>query len=73
MSPYMTEHSEPDHRNELFAVQFAIQNVTNIIAAVLGARRGDAHRRRLGLDPDGPGDLPDHPGHHGRAHGGRAC
>ena len=37
----MTEHSEPDHRNELFAVQFAIQNVTNIIAAVLGGGRGD--------------------------------
>ena len=32
----MTEHSEPDHRNELFAVQFAIQNVTNIAAAILG-------------------------------------
>ena len=34
--PFLTEHSEPDHRNELFAVQFAMQNVTNIAAAVLG-------------------------------------
>ena len=36
MSPYLTEHSEPEHRNELFAIQFAIQNVTNIVAAILG-------------------------------------
>ena len=36
IAPYMTEHSEPDHRNELFALQFAIQSVTNIVAAVLG-------------------------------------
>jgi len=36
-APFMTEHSEPDHRNELFAIQFAIQSFTNILAAVLGA------------------------------------
>ena len=53
ISPYMTEHSEPDHRNELFAVQFAIQNVTNIVAAILGgivatwlARRPGVRSRR---------------------------
>ena len=23
LSPFLTEHSEPEHRNELFAVQFA--------------------------------------------------
>ncbi len=36
VSPYLTEHSEPEHRNELFAIQFAIQNITNVVAAVLG-------------------------------------
>ena len=36
----MTEHSDPTHRNELFAIQFAIQNVTNIVAAIVGRRRG---------------------------------
>ena len=35
-APFLTEHSEPEHRNELFAIQFAIQNVTNIAAAILG-------------------------------------
>jgi MFS family permease len=35
-SPFLTEHSEPEHRNELFAVQFAVQNVTNVVAAILG-------------------------------------
>ncbi len=49
------------HRNELFAIQFAIQNVTNIIAAILGGVVAGADRRRLGLDPAGPGHLPDHP------------
>ncbi len=54
-APFLTEHSEPEHRNELFAVQFAIQNVTNIVAAVLGAVGAAAIARLIGLDPDGPG------------------
>jgi MFS family permease len=53
LAPYMTEHSDPDHRNELFAVQFAIQNVTNIIAAVLGGVGAVAVANALGLDPAG--------------------
>jgi MFS family permease len=52
-APYMTEHSESDHRNELFAIQFAIQNVTNIIAAVLGAVVATFIASQLGLDTDG--------------------
>ena len=56
MAPYMTEHSEPDHRNELFAMQFAIQNVTNIVAAVLGGVvAGLIAIVRSGMDPAGPG------------------
>lgn len=54
-APFMTEHSEPEHRNELFAIQFAIQNVTNIVAAVLGGVVAVAIARSFGLDPDGPG------------------
>jgi MFS family permease len=55
ISPYMTEHSEPDHRNELFAVQFAIQNVTNIVAAILGGVVATAIAAALGLTAGGPG------------------
>lgn len=54
-SPFMTEHSEPEHRNELFALQFAIQNVTNIGAAVLGGVIATSLAGALGLDPEGPG------------------
>lgn len=54
-APYMTEHSEPDHRNELFAIQFAIQNVTNIIAAIVGAVVASVIASWIGIDPDGPG------------------
>ena len=55
VSPYMTEHSEPEHRNELFAIQFAIQNVTNIVAAVLGGVIATAIAAAIGLDEGGPG------------------
>jgi MFS family permease len=54
-APFLTEHSEREHRNELFAMQFAIQSVTNIVAAVLGAVVATAIARLLGIDPDGPG------------------
>jgi MFS family permease len=55
IAPFMTEHSEPEHRNELFAVQFAIQNVTNIVAAVLGGVVATAVASWLGLEAGGPG------------------
>jgi MFS family permease len=55
VSPYMTEHSEPEHRNELFATQFAIQQVTNIAAAVLGGVVATAIAANIGLDAGGPG------------------
>lgn len=54
-APFMTEHSEPEHRNELFAVQFALQNVTNIVAAVLGGVVAILIAGAIGLDPAGPG------------------
>lgn len=54
-APFLTEHSDPGHRNELFAVQFAIQNVTNVVAAVLGGIVATLVAGTLGLDPAGPG------------------
>jgi MFS family permease len=54
VAPFLTEHSEPEHRNELFAVQFAIQSVTNIGAAVLGGVGAAAIVGFVGLDPSGP-------------------
>jgi MFS family permease len=55
ISPYMTEHSDPGDRNELFAVQFAVQNVTNIVAAVLGGVVATWLAGAMGLDPSGAG------------------
>jgi MFS family permease len=55
LAPFLTEHSDAEHRNELFAVQFAIQNVTNVGAAVLGAVGAAAIAGWIGLDPSGPG------------------
>ena len=55
VAPFMTEHSEPDHRNELFAMQFALQNVTNIVAAILGGVVAGLIATAVGLDPAGPG------------------
>ena len=54
-APFLTDHSEPEHRNELFAVQFAIQNVTNVAAAILGGVGAAAIAGVIGLDPAGPG------------------
>ena len=54
-APFLTEHSEPEHRNELFAVQFAIQNATNVAAAVLGAIGAAAIAALLDLDRDPSG------------------
>jgi MFS family permease len=54
-APFLTEHSEPEHRNELFAVQFAIQNITNVAAALLGGVGAALIAGVIGLDPDGPG------------------
>ena len=54
-APFMTEHSDPEHRNELFATQFAIQNVTNIVAAILGGVVAVVIAGVVGMDPAGPG------------------
>ena len=53
-SPFLTEHSDAEHRNELFAAQYAIQNVTSIVAALLGGIGAAAIVSLAGLDPSGP-------------------
>jgi MFS family permease len=52
--PYMSEHSEPEHRSELFALQFAIGNATNVIAAALGGVVARVIADRAGFAEDGP-------------------
>ena len=52
--PYMTEHSDPDHRSELFAVQYALTSATNVIAAVLGGVVARVIAGGLGFGADGP-------------------
>lgn len=53
-NPYLMEHSRPEHRNELFSVVFAIENVTNVVAAVGGGIVAEAVARAGGFDPHGP-------------------
>jgi MFS family permease len=54
-APFMTEHSDAEHRNELFAIQFALHSVTNIVAALIGGVVAVAIAGVLGLDPEGAG------------------
>ena len=54
VAPFLTEHSEAEHRNELFAVQFAIQSANNIVAAVLGGVVAVALAAAFGFDRGGP-------------------
>jgi MFS family permease len=53
-SPYMSEHSRPEHRSELFALQFAIGSATNVVAAALGGVVAGSIADLLGLRPGGP-------------------
>ncbi|MGZ3632368.1 MAG: MFS transporter [Candidatus Limnocylindrales bacterium] len=52
--PFMTEHSSPEQRNELFSLQFAIGSFTNVAAAVLGSVVATAIAGAAGADPEGP-------------------
>ena len=52
--PYMSEHSRPEHRSELFALQFAIGNATNVVAAALGGVVARVIAERVGFVEDGP-------------------
>jgi MFS family permease len=54
-APFLTEHSDPEHRNELFALQAAIGMVTNIVAAALGGIVATRLAAFMGLEAEGPG------------------
>ena len=54
VAPFLAEHSDPEHRNELFATQFAIHSVTNIAAALIGGVGAVTVAAALGFDPGGP-------------------
>ena len=53
-APFLAEHSDPEHRNELFATQSAIFTMTNVLAAVLGGVVATAIAGVAGFDPGGP-------------------
>lgn len=52
--PWLTEHSRPEHRSELFALQFAIQSATSVGAVIVGGLAAQAVAAAGGLDPAGP-------------------
>jgi MFS family permease len=54
-APFMAEHSEPEHRNELFALQAALFSVTSVIAAALGGVVAVWVGGQLGFEPGGAG------------------
>ena len=53
-NPFLMERSRPEHRNELFSVAFAIENVTNVVAAIVGGVLAQAIAAAGGFDPSGP-------------------
>ncbi|HEY6057396.1 MAG TPA: MFS transporter [Candidatus Limnocylindrales bacterium] len=54
-APYLTEHSDSEHRNELFALQYALLSATNVVAAIVGGIVAVGVASMIGLDPNGPG------------------
>ncbi|MCU0482743.1 MAG: MFS transporter [Chloroflexi bacterium] len=53
-APLLTERSRPEHRNELFALQYSITNLTNVGAALVGGALASAIAVTWGFAPDGP-------------------
>ncbi|HEX2767282.1 MAG TPA: MFS transporter [Candidatus Limnocylindria bacterium] len=54
-APFLAEHSDPEHRNELFATQSAIMTMTNVIAAILGGFVATGIAALVGLEPGSAG------------------
>ena len=52
--PFLAEHSRPEDRSELFAVQFAIGSGTNAVAALAGGFLAQQVASVAGFDPQGP-------------------
>ncbi len=53
-SPLLMERSRPEHRSELFSLQFAISNVTNVGAALVGGAIAAIVGGSTGLGADDP-------------------
>jgi MFS family permease len=53
-TPFLVEHSRPEHRSELFSLQFALISITNVVAAILGGLVAAGVAAVGGLDPNGP-------------------
>jgi len=49
--PFLTEHSRADQRSELFSLQFALMQVTQVAAAVLGGLTATAIAGAVGIGP----------------------
>jgi len=52
VSPFLTEHSRPEERNELFALQFALTSLTTVLAAAMGTLTAAAAAALWGTAPD---------------------
>lgn len=52
-NPYLSEHARPEHRNELFALQAAIGNVTTVAATIAGGILAAGVAALGGFDPAG--------------------
>jgi MFS family permease len=53
-NPFLMERSRAEHRNELFAVAFAIENVTNVAAAIVGGLLAQAIASAGVFEPSDP-------------------
>jgi len=53
-APFLSEHSRPEHRNELFSLQNAIGTGVNVVAALAGGAIATLVARVVGFAPDGP-------------------
>jgi MFS family permease len=53
-TPFLAEHSRPEHRSELFSLQFALQSLTNVGAALIGGLVAGWVASMAGFDPNGP-------------------
>ena len=70
-SPFMMERSRPEHRSELFSLQFAISNMTNVGAALLGGAIAAVIGSATGAGSSDPTVVPDPAGGDARGGGDR--
>ena len=56
-SPFLTEHSKPEHRSELYSLQFALFSLTNLGAALGGGVAATVMRTLLASNGTDPGST----------------